>query len=179
MNKESPLYIILFMIAVCIVFSLAVSAVNYATLDMLKQNEKLHRNRIIVKAFMLNAPDEKPGTYEEIIKNNIEALTLKTETGELESFKNINTGDIGFVFRGNGFWDIITGIVVISQDLEKIYHDAGQFYWGSAASFINCLDLYSSGSLPVVLPRYLVQDIDSQEDWERAELIFNAWQQKY
>ena len=35
--------------------------------------------------------------------------------------------------------------------------------------------LFSNASLPVVLPRYLVQDIDTLEDWRRAELMFQAW----
>lgn len=61
-----------------------------------------------------------------------------------------------------------------SQDLEDVYHDAGQFYWGTADAFLNDIEVYSSGSVPVVLPRYLVQDIDTLEDWHCAELMFAA-----
>lgn len=61
-----------------------------------------------------------------------------------------------------------------SQDLEPAYHDAGQFYWGRADAFINDVDIYSSGSLPIVLPHYMVQDIDTPEDWIRAELMFKT-----
>jgi N-acylneuraminate cytidylyltransferase len=32
--------------------------------------------------------------------------------------------------------------------------------------------LFAKDSLPVVLPRYLVQDIDTMEDWETAERLF-------
>jgi pseudaminic acid cytidylyltransferase len=63
-----------------------------------------------------------------------------------------------------------------SQDLEPVYHDAGQFYWGTAAAFVNAVPLFSSAALPVVLPPHLVQDIDTEEDWRRAELMFRAWQ---
>ncbi|MGB9498862.1 MAG: pseudaminic acid cytidylyltransferase [Dissulfuribacterales bacterium] len=63
-----------------------------------------------------------------------------------------------------------------SQDMENAYHDAGQFYWGRADSFVNGIDLYSSGSLPIVLPRYLVQDIDTLDDWKRAELMYEIWE---
>lgn len=63
-----------------------------------------------------------------------------------------------------------------SQDLEEAYHDAGQFYWGSAAAFLGDAVVFSPASLPVVLPRHLVQDIDTHEDWERAELMYRAWQ---
>jgi pseudaminic acid cytidylyltransferase len=61
-----------------------------------------------------------------------------------------------------------------SQDLEPAYHDAGQFYWGRAGAFLNDAVLFSPASLPVILPRHLVQDIDTDEDWRRAELMFQA-----
>lgn len=65
-----------------------------------------------------------------------------------------------------------------SQDLPETYHDAGQFYWGKSEAFLSDLPLFSSHAAPVVLPRHLVQDIDSPEDWARAELMFEAWQKK-
>ena len=51
-----------------------------------------------------------------------------------------------------------------SQDLDEAYHDAGQFYWGKAESFLQDIEMFSESSLPVILPRYLVQDIDTLED---------------
>ncbi|ODS95406.1 MAG: pseudaminic acid cytidylyltransferase [Lautropia sp. SCN 69-89] len=63
-----------------------------------------------------------------------------------------------------------------SQDLEETYHDAGQFYWGTAQAFLDDVVLYSAASVPVILPRHLVQDIDTEEDWVRAELMFRALQ---
>jgi N-acylneuraminate cytidylyltransferase len=62
-----------------------------------------------------------------------------------------------------------------SQDLEEAYHDAGQFYWGRAEAFLDDRVVYSKASVPVLLPRELVQDIDTPEDWRRAELMFAAW----
>ena len=64
-----------------------------------------------------------------------------------------------------------------SQDLEEAFHDAGQFYWGRAQAFINDEVIYSRASIPIILPRHLVQDIDTLEDWHRAELMYRAWQQ--
>jgi pseudaminic acid cytidylyltransferase len=61
-----------------------------------------------------------------------------------------------------------------SQDLEEAYHDAGQFYWGKVESFKRNLPLFSNASYPYLLPRYLVQDIDTMEDWIRAEAMFKA-----
>lgn len=63
-----------------------------------------------------------------------------------------------------------------SQDLEEAYHDAGQFYWGKAEAFISDKVIFSDESTPVVLPRHLVQDLDTLEDWYRAELMYQAWQ---
>jgi len=58
-----------------------------------------------------------------------------------------------------------------SQDLEEAYHDAGQFYWGKAQAFKDELPIFSETASPYILPRYLVQDIDTLEDWTRAELM--------
>jgi pseudaminic acid cytidylyltransferase len=59
-----------------------------------------------------------------------------------------------------------------SQDLEEAYHDAGQFYWGRAQAWLAATPLYSEFATPLVLPRYRVQDVDTQDDWIRAELMF-------
>lgn len=58
-----------------------------------------------------------------------------------------------------------------SQDLQEAFHDAGQFYWGKVKSFLDDEVVFSNKSVPIVLPRYLVQDIDTMEDWHRAELM--------
>lgn len=59
-----------------------------------------------------------------------------------------------------------------SQDLEEAFHDAGQFYWGKSQAWLSSQNLFSEGSAPVVMPRYRVQDIDTEEDWVHAELMF-------
>lgn len=61
-----------------------------------------------------------------------------------------------------------------SQDLEHAYHDAGQFYWGTASAFLEDMPLFASQSIGVILPRHLVQDIDTLEDWQQAELMYGA-----
>jgi len=58
-----------------------------------------------------------------------------------------------------------------SQDLEEAFHDAGQFYWGSAEAFKTMKPIFSDIASPYLLPRHLVQDIDTPEDWIRAELM--------
>jgi N-acylneuraminate cytidylyltransferase len=61
-----------------------------------------------------------------------------------------------------------------SQDLPKAFQDAGQFYWGRREAWLRGEVLYSPASLPVILPRHLVQDIDTPEDWKRAEYLYAA-----
>jgi len=59
-----------------------------------------------------------------------------------------------------------------SQDLEEAYHDAGQFYWGTASAWLEGRSVYANGSVPLLLTRNRVQDIDTMEDWEQAEHMF-------
>jgi len=61
-----------------------------------------------------------------------------------------------------------------SQDLEEAYHDAGQFYWGRADAWLQGRMIFSPAATPVMLPRHRVQDIDTPEDWARAEWLFRA-----
>jgi N-acylneuraminate cytidylyltransferase len=61
-----------------------------------------------------------------------------------------------------------------SQDLEPAYHDAGQFYWGKAQAFLDDINPFSSGSVPIILPSWRVVDIDTEGDWERAQLMFHS-----
>lgn len=63
-----------------------------------------------------------------------------------------------------------------SQDLEEAWHDAGQFYWGQINAWQQELPLFSEDSAPVYIPRYRVQDIDTMEDWVRAEWLFKTMQ---
>jgi pseudaminic acid cytidylyltransferase len=65
---------------------------------------------------------------------------------------------------------------VRSQDLAPAYQDAGQFYWGRTDAWLRGDALFSEVSLPVILPRHLVQDIDTREDWIRAEYLYAALQ---
>lgn len=63
-----------------------------------------------------------------------------------------------------------------SQDLEEAWHDAGQFYWGTADSWLEEKMIFGEDSVLVKLPRNRVQDIDTPEDWARAEWLFKAMQ---
>jgi N-acylneuraminate cytidylyltransferase len=63
-----------------------------------------------------------------------------------------------------------------SQDLDEAYQDAGQFYWENQNVNSNEIP-FGKDSIPIILPRHLVQDIDTLEDWKRAELMYQILNQ--
>ena len=64
-----------------------------------------------------------------------------------------------------------------SQDLEEAWHDAGQFYWGTAAAWLAEKPIFNSRAAAVKIPRWRVQDIDTPEDWMRAEIMQRVLEQ--
>jgi pseudaminic acid cytidylyltransferase len=62
-----------------------------------------------------------------------------------------------------------------SQDLEEAFHDAGQWYWGKAQTWLTG-DKLLFNSIGVQIPRWRAQDIDTIEDWELAEKLFRLQQ---
>ncbi len=62
-----------------------------------------------------------------------------------------------------------------SQDLEESFQDAGQFYWTNLNIKSNEI-IFGKDSIPIILPRFLVQDIDTLEDWQRAEIMYEVIQ---
>jgi pseudaminic acid cytidylyltransferase len=60
-----------------------------------------------------------------------------------------------------------------SQDLEPAFHDAGQFYWGKAEAWLHNT-LIHSGGIGYVIPGWRVVDIDTPEDWLRAETLLKV-----
>lgn len=63
-----------------------------------------------------------------------------------------------------------------SQDLEQAWHDAAQFYWGQASAWLAQKPIFSQDATPVPLSRHRVQDIDTLEDLESAELLMKIMQ---
>jgi len=64
-----------------------------------------------------------------------------------------------------------------SQDLEEAYQDAGQFYWEKRTKKSDEI-MFGKDSIPIVLPRHLVQDIDTLEDWKRAEIMYKVLEEE-
>lgn len=60
-----------------------------------------------------------------------------------------------------------------TQDLEPAFFDAGQFYWAKSETWLADKTIHAHGRA-IVLPEWRVVDIDTPDDWIRAEVLFRA-----
>lgn len=60
-----------------------------------------------------------------------------------------------------------------TQDLEPAYYDAGQFYWGTTSAWLTNPNIHRSG-IGYVIPNWRVADIDTPDDWLRAEALYKV-----
>lgn len=60
-----------------------------------------------------------------------------------------------------------------SQDLPEVFHDAAQFYWGTVDAWLKGTPIFGGSSAIVELPRWRVQDLDTEDDWLRAEAMMS------
>ena len=65
-----------------------------------------------------------------------------------------------------------------SQDLEASYHDAGQWYWYKPEKLLENPTLFTTNTGAVQLTEDRVQDIDSETDWQIAELKYKSWKSR-
>jgi pseudaminic acid cytidylyltransferase len=79
------------------------------------------------------------------------------------SFKQLPSGGLAMYFPEHA--------LTRTQDLPIAFHDAGQMYWGRPDSWLRELNVFESHTIPVMLPRWRVQDIDTSDDWRRAEIL--------
>ncbi len=61
-----------------------------------------------------------------------------------------------------------------TQDLESAFYDAGQFYWGTGSAWLTEKNIHSSG-VGLTIPHWQAIDIDTNEDWDRAELLYKTF----
>jgi len=59
-----------------------------------------------------------------------------------------------------------------SQDLEKIFCDAGQFYWANYKTWLKQEKIFTKKSKGIIIPNWRFHDIDNESDWIRAELYY-------
>jgi pseudaminic acid cytidylyltransferase len=85
----------------------------------------------------------------------------------------------GFVRSGDGVEMLFPEhFPTRSQDLPLVLHDAGQFYWGTQYAWLESNVLFGRLATPLILPRHLVVDIDTLEDWHQAELMWQLQKQQ-
>lgn len=65
-------------------------------------------------------------------------------------------------------------IMMRSQDLEPRYHDAGAFYWASGDVWMSGKSPWETSAAAFLLPEERVLDIDTPEDFRKAELMYLA-----
>ncbi|MDO9551543.1 pseudaminic acid cytidylyltransferase [Rhodonellum sp.] len=63
-----------------------------------------------------------------------------------------------------------------SQDLEPVYHDAGQWYWFDVDKFLKTSKVFTENTIGIELSSLQVQDIDNEQDWHIAELKYGYLQ---
>ena len=114
-----------------------------------------------------------------------------TEKDLKKGFEAINTGKWSYAFSVTNFeYPVFRsfkehpsgGVEMVfpehfetrSQDLPEVLHDAAQFNWGKPDAWLNKLKLFDKHSCPIKIPSLRVQDIDTEDDWIRAELLYKA-----
>lgn len=90
------------------------------------------------------------------------AMTVTAFPSPIQRAYHIRDGQLKMIDPGQ--------YLVRSQDLDMAYHDAGQFYWGRAEAWREERPIFENAT-PIILPQHKVQDIDTFDDWRRAEMM--------
>ena len=130
---------------------------------------------------------EKGTTFDKVCCIFPTSILLKKEDLVKGLDKSIKSKDDSYVFSATSFshpiqraFNIKKGISNMinpenfnerTQDLIPYYHDAGQFYIASSNTWLNKTNFFENGT-PLLIPKWQAVDIDDQEDWERAEIIY-------
>ena len=110
-------------------------------------------------------PERLKEAYLKMIDENVDAVfTVVAYSYPIQRCLHIVDGKIGMK------WPEYQ--TARSQDLETIYHDAGQFYFGRVCQLRIEKDLWMKNSVPLILPETEVQDLDTMTDWQLAEMKY-------
>ncbi len=66
-----------------------------------------------------------------------------------------------------------------SQDMQTVYHDAGQWYWFNVEKLLNGKKMFAKGSNVIIMGKNEVQDIDTLEDWKLAEMKYTLLNKRF
>lgn len=135
----------------------------------IKQCEEPHYACLIAAtAPMLTPADIRKGW--EVLKGNDTDSVFSVTSFAFPIFRSLKITDSGKLAM---FWP--EHELTRSQDLPEAYHDATKFYWLRVKDFLVKPRLYTQNAMPVILPRYRAQDIDTPEDWEMVERMYTAF----
>lgn len=110
-------------------------------------------------------PERLKEAYKKMIDENVDAIfTVVAYSYPIQRCLHIVNGKIGMK------WPEFQS--ARSQDLETIYHDAGQFYFARVPQLRIEKDLWMKNSVPLILPETEVQDLDTMTDWQLAEMKY-------
>jgi pseudaminic acid cytidylyltransferase len=106
--------------------------------------------------------------YEEILENDADSVVSVTRFSfpVLRALKLDDNSRLRFMWPEHE--------LTHSNHLPEAYHDAAQFYWLNTKKFLSSKSLVGREVLPVFLPNYLVKDIDTDEDWTTAEIMYDS-----
>lgn len=116
-------------------------------------------------------PEDIQSAYRALIDHN-KLYAFPVTTFPFPIFRGVKRSEEGAIEM---FWP--EHFATRSQDLPEAYHDVGQFYWGTPEAWLSGKRIFSDAATTIVLPRHLVQDIDTLEDWMRAELMYKVLQE--
>lgn len=102
----------------------------------------------------------------EKIKSSYVFPIAKFPSAIQRAFRQLSTGEVEPFYSQY--------VTTRTQDLEPAYYDAGQFYWGHSSTWIEGETIHNKG-YGMEIPDWRVVDIDTYEDWQRAELMFAAY----
>jgi len=107
-------------------------------------------------------------SYNIFLKKNLDFIYPVTEFRHsiFRCMKRGNDGQMKFLYPEHE--------LTRTQDLEIMYHDAGQFYWGKSDAWLNNKKMHTDGN-GYVIPNWRVVDIDTKDDWKRAEFLFQMY----
>jgi len=113
------------------------------------------------------SPDDLKVAFEQIQKEGANFIYPVSEYVHpiQRAMRQLSTGQMQFINPENE--------LLRTQDFEKVYHDCGQFYWGLTSAWIQQKKMHTDG-LGLVLPSWRFVDIDTVDDWNRAEDIYKA-----
>lgn len=151
-------------------FATSIDAISYTIEELQKQGETFHYVCTIYATAPLLSAKTLIQSYQNIRNSDAKMAFSATSM----PFPIQRTFKITKFGRCKMFWP--QNFIKRSQDFEEAYQDAGQFYWEDVTKEWEDIP-FGSQSIPIILPRHLVQDIDTPEDWKRAELMYRVLKQ--